>query len=219
MTFIKKWAFIAFVFILLALFASAAPVHPQTLTSTQRVTVGKYLSASMTLVDITQDSLARLSPWLATSQSARAARISAIRNGRDSTTTLTSTLTRLGNTLDSLFYLTADTTAVPIASGIYFSVRAARHPPLPPLKKTNITSTRYIEPFATYGLFIQDTTIRDRTAVVVRGHSSTPDLNGQTFYARVRLSGLIGLYRDTLFTRPVWPQSLGSGGTVEFRQR
>lgn len=117
--------------------ALVAPVDAQVRLDRPH-TLGRYLSGYMTAVGITNDSLARLVPSLAKTQSARVTRLSAIRNGTQATAD--SVFVRIGKALDSLMRARLDTTAELKALELIRQVRA-RPVVVPPTPVVTVTVT------------------------------------------------------------------------------
>lgn len=192
-------------------------------------TVGRYLSAAMTLDSVSQDSLAKVNLWLAPSQSGRVARISALRNGRrlgaDTAQVIRdSVLRRLGGTLDSLFYLQLDTTAIGYVNAQYsliYQRRHMTHPPVaPPNRTIAIASAGLTGNGLTYYLDVMAHGLPNLgdgagTRVMVHGHRAVPSFDEMVLYAKYLSPDRVSLWRDAALTQGLRPTVMGQGGVVE----
>lgn len=122
---VAKYIIFAAGLITILMFACDVPRAEAQARLTGTETRGRYVSASMTLVNVTQDSLARLMPWLGTSHSARVNRLSRIRNGSIRETD--STYKLVAGVLDSLAYARLDTTQIDSITRLYRDVWRLRH--------------------------------------------------------------------------------------------
>lgn len=194
---------------------------------TEDQTLGRYLSGYMTAVGITQDSLARMLPWLGSSQSARVNRLSAIRAGAVSASD--SELVRIGRVVDSLFRARLDASAELRAYRIVGRVRPIVRPAPPPsapvgpaptpaptpVRTVAIASGRMYIDNSTYWLEVTAHGLANGARVIVRDHAATPSFDGQTLFVRITSSSGFTLWRDSARTQSVIATARGGRGTLE----
>jgi len=227
---VPRWWVLLLALLLLALIAR--PGRGQVLSEQQ--TMGRYLSGYMTAVGITQDSLARLVPWLASSQTARVNRLSAIRNG--TVAAGDSELVRIGRTIDSLFRARLAPSAEARAWAIVTQVRPVIRPvpppapsaPLPPpppapvpapppapSRTIAIAGGRMNIDGVTYWLDVPGHALATGARVIVRGHAATPSFDGDTLTVTRTSASALLLWRDAARTVPVVAPQRGGRGTLE----
>lgn len=192
-------------------------------------TRGRYLSAGMTLAGLTQDSLARLLPAsFGSSQTARVARLSAMRNGRAFESD--SVFRLVGAVLLARFYEAADTAQILWAQRNYATIARARRPPAPPapppapmpspiLRSLPIAYAQTASnpaALGTYRLNVHSHGMRAGDSLIVRNHAgAVPSLDGRRFFVLPVDSIILWLWLDPARTQPVRVTTPGTGGSID----